>query len=156
MNKTNKQKFKDLADLAIEIAKENTVPWLKSRVTELEDELLCIEGSLIAEEGETRALKGELEEVNHLWAICSDRLDWLEEKMEVYEKHSGTVLRMHSDYYREFFDIKEDYAYKSSGKSRPANTARVTKEFQMILDDGMVRAAKKWAGKDREGGDEDE
>tara|TARA_R110000803_G_scaffold16568_2_gene45381 strand:- start:2904 stop:3197 length:294 start_codon:yes stop_codon:yes gene_type:complete len=77
---------------------------------------------------ENRELKKELDDVNHYWIEYSERLDWLEERLEEYKDYSGTIMRMHSDYYNEFLAIKEDAVSQESGKMRIAKSHRVKKD----------------------------
>jgi len=77
---------------------------------------------------ENRELKKELDDVNHYWIEYSNRLDWLEERLEEYKEYSGTIMRIHSDYYNEFLSIKEDSAQQESGTLQIAKVARIKRK----------------------------
>ena len=104
---SNKKKLKELTDLAQKIAKENEPAFLKLRIKELEEQLAT---------------------ANHCWKECSDRLDWLEDRMAPENAGKSFVIELCDDYRDRFFEIKEDGIQPpSKGRSRAAKTARIKK-----------------------------
>ena len=75
-----------------------------------------------------KELEEELATANHCWKECSDRLDWLEDRMAPENAGKSFVIELCDDYRDRFFEIKEDYIHKSSGKIRAAKTVRIKKE----------------------------
>ena len=75
-----------------------------------------------------KELEEELATATHCWKECSERLDWLEDRMAPENAGKSFVIELCDDYRDRFFEIKEDYIHKSSGRSRPAKTARIKRE----------------------------
>ena len=73
-------------------------------------------------------LEKELASANHCWKECSDRLDWLEDRMAPENAGKSFVIELCDDYRDRFFEIEEECIQSpSNGRSRPAKTARVKK-----------------------------
>ena len=68
-----------------------------------------------------KELEEELATANHCWKECSDRLDWLEDRIAQENAGKSFVIELCDDYRDKFFEIKEDTPYFSAnGRSRAA------------------------------------
>jgi hypothetical protein len=75
-----------------------------------------------------KELEEELATANHCWKECSDRLDWLEDRIAPENAGKSFVIELCDDYRDRFFEIEEDTVYISAnGRSRAAKTARIKK-----------------------------
>lgn len=68
-------------------------------------------------------LKRDLLEVESYWTECSERLDWLEDELEISEQSSSHVLWRYHD---RFDLVHEEAIHFTRGNSRPVITKRNT------------------------------
>ena len=105
---------------------------LELRIKELEEQLeweVELKKALLKKQEEWCQWKLEMQEelaaANHCWKECSDRLDWLEDRMAPENAGKSFVIELCDDYRDRFFEIKEDGIQPpSKGRSKAAKTAR--------------------------------
>jgi len=71
-----------------------------------------------------KRLMADLKEVRHCWKECSDRMDWLEERMEPSNAGEQYVVELYDDYRGKFDMIHEEIAYSDIGKYSAVKTTR--------------------------------
>ncbi len=88
---------------------------LELRIKELEEQLeweVELKKALLKKQEEWCQWKLEMQEelaaANHCWKECSDRLDWLEDRMAPENAGKSFVIELCDDYRDRFFEIKED------------------------------------------------